>query len=87
MPAVGRFRSARLLPGHYWVVALPGNNILPTFDREALEKLRASATSVTLTAGQATMVQTAHRAVKSPASGESYGVGSPESGVPCRVCP
>jgi len=54
---VGGFRSSRLLPGRYWVAAVQGSNVMPTFDRETLEKLRSSATSVTLTAGETTTLQ------------------------------
>lgn len=39
------------------VIALPLSNTMPTFDREVLQKLRASATSVTLTAGETATVQ------------------------------
>jgi hypothetical protein len=69
---VGRFRPLRLLPGRYWAVALPGSGTLSTFDREALENLHASATSVTLTAGDTASVQL-RIVLRSRASGVGLG--------------
>ena len=55
-PVVGGFSMPRLLPGRYWVAVLPDTNAMPS-DREGFEKLRASATGVTVTTGEAATVQ------------------------------
>ena len=56
-PVVGGFTTARLLPGRYWVAVVPDANAMPPTDRESLDKLRATATSVTVTTGEPATVQ------------------------------
>jgi hypothetical protein len=57
-PVVGGFSVGRLLPGRYFVAALPGTNAsMSLVDRESLQRLSATAASVTLGAGEPVTVQ------------------------------
>jgi hypothetical protein len=55
-PVVGGFFVPQLLPGRYWVVPLDQTGGMPPSEREALEKLKARATSVTIKVGEKTRV-------------------------------
>ena len=53
----GRFSLPFVLPGRYYIVALDTGNAVSGISRELLEKLRPTATDVTVTAGEPTTVQ------------------------------
>ncbi len=56
-PVPGGFITSRLLAGRYWVAAMPDSDVMPPTDRESLDRLRATATSVTVTSGDAATVE------------------------------